>query len=82
MDVKEIIAKVEAKLGDAAFKKSLLANPAKALEELLGIDLPDEQIKAVMDAVKDKLGEAGVKGIAKEIEEKAGGILGGLFGKK
>ena len=75
MDVKEIIAKVEEKLSDASFKKALKENPAKALEELLGVNLPDEQINAVMAAVKTKLG-------AKEAEEKLGGVLGGILGKK
>lgn len=82
MDVKEIIAKVEAKLGDEAFKKALKSNPAKALEELLGVDLPDEQINAVMAAVKAKLGADGLEGVVKGAEEKLGGALGGLFGKK
>lgn len=78
MDVKEIIAKVEAKLGDAAFKKALQTNPGKALEQLLGIDLPEEQINAVMSAVKTKLGADGIKGAG----EKLGGILGGILEKK
>lgn len=78
MDVKEIIAKVEAKLGDAAFKKALQTNPGKALEQLLGIDLPEEQINAVMAAVKTKLGADGIK----DAGEKLGGILGGILGKK
>ncbi len=82
MDVKEIIAKVEEKLGDESFKKALKTNPAKALEDLLGINLPDEQINAVMAAVKAKLGAEGVEGIVKEAEDKLGGVLGGLFGKK
>lgn len=82
MDVKEIIAKVEEKLSDASFKKALKENPAKALEELLGVNLPDEQINAVMAAVKTKLGAGGISGIAKEAEEKLGGVLGGILGKK
>ena len=78
MDIKEIIAKVEAKLGDAAFKAAFSKNPAKALEQLLGIDLPDEQVNAVVKAVKAKLGAEGVETFAKEAQ----GIIGGLFGKK
>ena len=87
MDVKEIIKKVEAKLGDEKFKKELMSNPAKALEKLLGVNLPDDQVNAVINAVKAKLGAENVEGIVKGAEEALGGILGkdalgGIFGKK
>ena len=57
--------------------KDLLASftkePVKTLESKLGIDLPDEQIKKLADAIKAKLNL-----------DKAGDLLGGvgkLFGK-
>ena len=48
--------------------------PVKVVEELLGVDLPDDMIEKVVEGVKakisaDKLGDAL-------------GALGGLFGKK
>ena len=51
--------------------KDLLANfkkdPVKTLESKLGIDLPDDQINKLIDAIKAKL-----------TVDKAGELLGGL----
>jgi hypothetical protein len=49
-------------------------NPAKVMEELLGVDLPDDLVNQIIDGVKakislDKVGDAL-------------NMLGGLFGKK
>ncbi len=89
MDIKDMIAKVEAKIGDKAFQEALKKNPVKAVEDLLGVNLPDEQLKAVLAAAKAKLGSEEVSGIVKGAEEKLGdvmddakGLLGGLFSKK
>lgn len=89
MDIKDMIAKVEEKIGDKAFQAELKKDPVKAVEGLLGVDLPDEQLKAVVAAAKAKLGSEDVAGIVQEAEEKLGdvlddakGLLGGLFGKK
>ncbi len=89
MDIKDMIAKVEAKIEDKAFREALKKDPVKAVEELLGVNLPDEQMKAVLAAVKAKLGSEDVSGIIKGAEDKIGdalddakGLLGGLFGKK
>lgn len=45
--------------------------PVKVIEELVGMDLPDEQLKQVADMVKAKIDL-----------DKVGSLLGGLFGKK
>ena len=45
--------------------------PVKVVEELIGMDLPDDQIEKLADAVKAKIDL-----------DKIGGMLGGLFGKK
>ncbi|MDO4276911.1 MAG: hypothetical protein Q4D16_24895 [Eubacteriales bacterium] len=86
MNLKEMIEKVEEKLkNDDAFKASLVKEPVKTLENLLGIDIPEDTLKDIMDAVKDKLEGNTVSGIIKEAEEKIGGaekILEGLFHKK
>ncbi len=75
MDIKKKIQEVVDKLTS---DKDLLAkfekNPVAVIEELVGIDLPDDQVNDLIDGIKaklklDKLGSA------------LGG-LGGLFGKK
>lgn len=66
MDIKkkidEIVSKVKSDKGFAAKFKS---DPVKAIESLLGVDLPDEQVKKLVDGVKAKLSL-----------DKAGGLLG------
>ena len=48
----EIIKKVSE---DKSLAKNFLKAPVKTVEDLLGVDLPDEQIKAVVEGVKAKL---------------------------
>ena len=45
--------------------------PVKVVEELLGVDLPDDQINQLVNLVKAKIDL-----------DKVGNLLGGLFGKK
>lgn len=86
MDLKEMITKVEGKLkNDSGFKEALMKNPVKALEELLGIDIPEDTLKQILDAVKDKIDIKEAAGFVKEVEEKLGGVekvIEGLFHKK
>ena len=77
MDIKDMIAKVEAKIEDKAFREALKKDPVKAVEDLLGVNLPDEQLKAVLAAAKAKLGSADLAGIVEGVEEKLGDVLGG-----
>lgn len=75
MDIKEKIEELVEKIKSnddlmAKFKKE----PIKTIEELIGIDLPDEKLEALVEGIKakismDKLGDA------------LGGLKG-LFGKK
>ena len=59
MDIAKIVEQVVGKLkADPALLKSFAADPAKvvkSLEGVLGIDLPDEQIAAVIEGVKGKI---------------------------
>ena len=76
MDIKEIIKdKVDGIVDKIKSDKNLMARfksePVKVVEELIGIDLPDEQIEKLVEAVKAKISL-----------DKVGGLLGGLFGKK
>ena len=72
MDIKakvnELVEKIKS---NPAMLERFKSEPVKVVEELLGIDLPDDQIKQVADLVKAKIDL-----------EKAGSFLGGLFGKK
>lgn len=72
MDIKakidEIVNKVKS---DEGFANKFKSEPIKAVEEVLGVDLPDDQIKNVVEGVKAKVN---LGGIADKI--------GGLFGKK
>lgn len=73
MDIKskidELVNKVK---NDKDFSKKFKENPTKAVEDVLGIDLPDEQINKIIDGIKAKISIDDITG-----------KLGGLFkGKK
>lgn len=40
---------------DDAFEAKFDRNPAKAIEEVLGVDLPDEKVNKIVKLVKTKL---------------------------
>ena len=74
MDIEKIISDVLAKLKvDPALLTEFTKDPVATLEKKLGVDLPDEQIKQVIDGLKAKLGEAAASGILDKVK--------GLFGK-
>ncbi len=79
MDIQKIISEAIAKLqGNDDLIRKFTADPVKTLESLLGIDLPDDQINAVIAGVKAKLGlDTAAKGASGIL-----GVLKGLFGKK
>ncbi len=72
MDIKakidEIVNKVK---NDKDFASKFTSDPVKAVEGVIGIDLPDDQINAVIDGVKAKISVDDIKG-------KIGGLFGGL----
>lgn len=60
MDIQKIIADLVAKLqGDKNLLSQFTADPVKTVERLIGVDLPDEQINAVIAGVKAKLNVKG-----------------------
>ena len=86
--LEEIVEKIKK---DKDFAKKFKADPVKAVESLLGVNLPNDQIDQVVKAVKakvdfDKLGDMfDADGDGKlELDDVAGalGKLGGMFGKK
>jgi len=57
MDINSIIQELLGKImQDESLKDKLMGNPIGTIESLIGKDLPDDQIKAVADAVLAKLG--------------------------
>ena len=75
MDIKakidELVEKIKEDKNIAAkFQK----DPVGTIEDLIGVDLPNDQIKALADGIKAKL----------DLDKLGGalGSLGGLFGKK
>ena len=56
MDIKEQIEKLaESVLKDEKIKDIFTKDPIKAVEKVLGVDLPDDMIEKIVDGVKAKL---------------------------
>ena len=71
MDIKQTIEDITKKVtSDKNIAEKFQKNPVKTIEELVGIDLPDDQINQIITAVKAKVNL-----------DKASDLLGGLFGK-
>ena len=74
-NIKEKIEQILNKLkSDKGLMEKFQSNPVSVVEQLLGIDLPDDQISQIVDGVKAKLKLDNIGS--------ALGSLGGLFGKK
>ncbi len=81
-EIKEKIEEIVEKLKNsddllAKFK----ASPIKVIEELIGIDLPDEKIQSIIDGVKAKMAIDDAKDKADDVKDAIGGILN-MFKKK
>ncbi len=56
MDIKNKIEEIIEKIkSDENFASKFKDDPEKAIESILGIDIPDDQIEKVIDGVKAKL---------------------------
>ncbi|MBE6590610.1 MAG: hypothetical protein E7646_01045 [Ruminococcaceae bacterium] len=74
MDIKQKITELTDKIkSDPKLLESFKSEPIKTVESLIGIDLPDDQIKGLVDGIKAKISLGG-------ISDALGG-LGGLFKK-
>lgn len=72
MDIKAKAAELVEKIKkNPALLAQFKENPVKVVEDLIGIDLPDDQINQLAQLIKSKIDL-----------DKAGDLLGGLFGKK
>ncbi len=71
IDIKKIIEELVKKIkGDKDVGEKFQKDPVKTVEGLIGVDLPDDQLNAVVEGVKAKVN---LDGIADK--------LGGLFGR-
>lgn len=70
--IKEIVEKAK---GDEGFLKKLKSDPVKTIEDLIGVDLPDEQVKAVAQGVMAKLNMEDAKDFLGGIGDKIGGMF-------
>ncbi|MDE5860172.1 MAG: hypothetical protein K2H23_07320 [Oscillospiraceae bacterium] len=70
MDIKakaeEIVNKIK---NDQNFAAEFKANPVNAVEKVIGVDLPDDQINKIVEGIKAKISVDGVK-------DKVSGVLG------
>ena len=82
MDIKakvdEIVRKIKA---DDGLGKRFLKEPVKTLEDLLGVDLPDEQLKALVENVKKKLQSGEVAEKVGPAADTVADTLSGVAGK-
>lgn len=72
MDIKKTISDAVDKIkNDKDLAKKFQSDPISAVEGLIGVDLPNDQVQNIVDGIQAKLNL-----------DKLGGALGGLFGKK
>lgn len=72
MDIKKKIDEIVKKLkSDKNLMKKFKDDPVSAVESLIGVDLPNDQIEKIIDGIKAKI-----------TVDKAGSFLGKLFKKK
>lgn len=73
MDIKEKISEILSKVkNDKDFAKKFTSDPVKAVESIIGIDLPDDQINTIVDGVKAKLDVEKVGGIFNSVKKMFG----------
>lgn len=64
MDIKEKIEGIVEKVTkDKSLMEKFEKNPTKTVEDLIGVDLPDDMVEKVVEGVKGKL-----SGVAKSIK--------------
>lgn len=69
MDIKAKIEELTNKVkNDKNFSKEFKNDPVKAVEGVLGVDLPDDKIKSIADGVKAKIS-------VDDVKDKIGGIF-------
>jgi len=80
MDIKAKITEIVNKIkGDKTLLADFKKDPVKTVEGLIGIDLPDDQVKGIVEKVQDQL--AGKKDEAEEGASSIVDKIKGIFGK-
>ncbi len=70
MDIKEQISKVVEKVTkDEALKAQFQKEPVKAVEKVLGVDLPDDVVEKIVQGVKGKISVDKLSGAADAIKK-------------
>lgn len=70
MDIKEQINKiVDAVTKDETLKAQFQKEPVKAIEKVLGVDLPDDVIEKIIEGVKGKISMDKLSGAADAIKK-------------
>ena len=86
-DVKDLKGKIDQMVEriktDDQLKDQFKKDPIKAVESVLGVDLPDEAVKKIIAETKAKLSGGGEKAgaVAGDAVNKAGDVLGDAAGK-
>ncbi len=71
MDIKEKIGELVDKIkNDGSLTEKFKNDPVATVEELLGVDLPNDQLESIVDGIKAKISFDSI-----------GDKLGGLFGR-
>ena len=69
-DIKEMIAKLVDKVkNDPEIAKLFKEDPIKAVEKVLGVDLPDDMIEKVVDGVKAKINIDSAAGVLGKLKK-------------
>lgn len=70
MDIKEQIQQMVQKItSDKTLIEQFQKDPVKAVESVAGVDLPDDVVNKVIDAVKVKLGADTISNVASSLKK-------------
>lgn len=70
MDIKDKIDGIVAKLTkDKSLMSKFQKNPTKTVKDLVGVDLPDDVVKKVVEGVKGKISVDKLSGVASSIKK-------------
>ena len=70
MDIKEKIESVIEKIKkDPSIKEQFEKDPVKAIEKVLGVDLPDDIVEKIVDGVKAKLTVDSISDVADKLKK-------------
>lgn len=70
MDIKEKVESIIEKIKkDPTIKEQFEKDPVKAIEKILGVDLPDDMVEKVVDGVKAKLTVDSISDVADKLKK-------------